>query len=70
MYTAPPPIMIIAIIPMIIPVAFPLLDFFTLVRSASTCSMNFSSMVGSFDANSSFFLGCGSVAFSPHSVQN
>ena len=55
MYAAPPPIMITAIIPMIIPTTFPLPDLFSFVRSFSTCSMNFSSIVDSFDANSSFF---------------
>ena len=54
MYAAPPPITITAIIPIIIPTSFPLSDFFVTVLSASTCSINFSSIVGSFDANSSF----------------
>ena len=54
MYAAPPPIAITAIIPIMTPIIFPLLDFFVVERSVSTCSMNFSSIVGSFDASSSF----------------
>ena len=60
MYATPPPIIITAIIPITIPTSFPLPDFFVIVLSASTCSINFSSIVGSFDANSSF---CGSGFF-------
>ena len=60
MYAAPPPIAITAIIPIITPTIFPLFDFFVVERSVSTCSMNFSSIVGSFDASSSF---CGSGFF-------
>ena len=57
MYAAPPPIAITAIIPIMIPTTFPLFDFFVVERSFSTCSINFSSIVGSFEASSSF---CGS----------
>ena len=46
--------MITAIIPIIIPTTFPFPDFFVVLLSVSTCSINFSSIVGSFDANSSF----------------
>ena len=55
MYAAPPPIMITAIIPIMTPAIFPFPDFFVVLLSVSTCSMNFSSIVGSLDANSSFF---------------
>ena len=42
---------------MMIPTSLPLLDFFVLLRSVSICSINFSSIVDSLDANS-FFSGC------------
>ena len=70
MYAAPPPIAIIAIIPIIIPTIFPLFVFFVVERSVSTCSMNFSSIVGSFEASSSFLGICVSVFFLPHFIQN
>ena len=62
-----------------IPAIFVVLDFFVLLRSFSTCSINFSSTVGSFDANSSFlgcdanssFLGCDAfLVCAPQLVQN
>ena len=41
---------------------FPLPEFLELLRSVSTCSINFSSIVGSLDASSSFF-GSGLFVF-------